>query len=82
MTNETQTQIEQNDIEDIITGQVDNLAALITVTSEQMEARLRADELLSSKANRTDELMSLVFGSDTPSVENYLSTREESLVAA
>ena len=80
--NTTQNEISQNDIEDLINDRIDNLAALITVTSEQMEDRLRADELLSQSANRTDELMKLVFGGDSPSVENYLSTRKESLQAA
>ena len=78
----TNTSPTQNDLDDLTNERVDNLAALITVTAEQMEDRLRAEELLSRSANRTDELMELVFGGDSPSVANYLATRAADLQAA
>ena len=67
----------QNDISDLVGERIDNLAALITVTSEQMEDRLRAEELLEEDAGRTNELISLVFGGSTPSIENYLAAQDE-----
>lgn len=62
-----------NDIIDLTNERVDNLAALITVTSEQLDDRLAAESALESGSHRTGELMELVFGSSTPSVENYLA---------
>ncbi len=59
-----------------IDERVDNLAALVTVTDEQLEDRARAAEGLASDTPRVRELISLVFGGDEPSVENYLSARE------
>lgn len=70
-------EIPQNDIADLIGERIDNLAALVTVTSEQMDDRLRAEELLEAGAGRTSELISLVFGGSTPSIENYLAARDE-----
>lgn len=61
---------------------VDNLAALITVSAEQLDARKQAESALESGAGRTDELISLVFGSSVPSVENYLSAHSSELAAA
>ena len=81
MTNENTTEV-KNDLIELTNERIDSLAALVTVTAEQMEDRLRADELLERSAGRTNELMSLVFGADSPSVENYLATREASLQAA
>lgn len=71
-----------NDLIDLTNERVDNLAALITVSAEQLEDRLRAGELLDAHAHRTDELISLVFGSDTPSVESYLQSHGQTLQAA
>ena len=82
MTNESTTTEVQNDLIELTNDRIDSLAALVTVTAEQMEDRLRAERLLSRSAGRTDELMSLVFGGDSPSVGNYLASREESLQAA
>ncbi len=72
----------QNDIADLTNERIDNLAALITVTSEQMEDRLRAERLLDEGAHRTDELITAVFGGSTPSIENYLAAKGTSLQAA
>lgn len=55
---------------------VDNLAALITVTDEQLADRARAEAGLDADTPRVRELIQLVFGSDEPSVENYLSIDE------
>ncbi len=71
-----------NDLDDLTNERIDNLAALITVTAEQMEDRLRAERLLTESANRAEELTSLVFGGSTPSIENYLAAREADLQAA
>lgn len=82
-TMENNTTLEElNDIADLNNDRIDNLAALITVTSEQMEDRLTADRLLNDGQNRTAELISLVFGGTTPSVENYLTSSQEPLQAA
>lgn len=71
-----------NDIIDLTNDRVDNLAALITVSAEQLEARKVAESALESGAGRTDELISLVFGSSTPSVANYLAAQSDGLIAA
>ena len=71
------TQAPQNDLSDLIGERIDSLAALITVSSEQMDDRLRAEQLLEEDSNRTDELVSLVFGKSTPSIENYLAAQSE-----
>lgn len=55
---------------------VDNLAALVTVTDEQLADRERAAAGLATDTPRVRELISLVFGDDEPSVENYLATHE------
>lgn len=62
-----------NDIIDLTNERVDNLAALITVTAEQLDDRLAAEDALASNSHRSSELIELVFGSKTPSVENYLA---------
>lgn len=72
-----QIQAPQNDLSDLIGERIDSLAALITVSSEQMDDRLRAEQLLEEDSNRTDELVSLVFGKSTPSIENYLAAQSE-----
>lgn len=71
-----------NDLIDLTNDRVDNLAALITVTSDQLEARQQAEVALSSNSGRTEELISLVFGDSVPSVESYLASRSSELVAA
>ncbi len=71
-----------NDIADLNNDRIDNLAALITVTAEQMDDRLRAGELLEQGAHRTDELITAVFGGSAPSIENYLAARQDTLQAA
>ena len=70
-----------NDIIDLTNHRVDNLAALITVSAEQLDARNLAQEALESRSGRTDELITLVFGSSEPSVENYLATQGEPVAA-
>lgn len=64
-----------NDIIDLNNERIDNLAALITVSAEQLDDRLTAEAALEEDAHRASELTYLVFGSDTPSVESYLSSR-------
>lgn len=71
-----------NDLIDLTNERVDNLAALITVTAEQMDDRSIAAEALETGAHRTAELVELVFGSSTPSVENYLASHDSALQAA
>jgi hypothetical protein len=71
-----------NDLIDLTNERVDNLAALITVTAEQMDDRNIAGMALAERAHRSAELVELVFGSDTPSVESYLAARHEDLQAA
>ena len=71
-----------NDLIDLTNERVDNLAALITVTAEQMDDRVLAGEALESGAYRSAELVELVFGSSTPSVESYLESRDTVLQAA
>jgi len=66
-----------NDLADLINERVDNLAALITVTAEQLDDRTRAGDALDAGAHRTAELVELVFGGATPSVENYLASQHE-----
>lgn len=67
---------------ELTTDRIDSLAALVTVTTEQLEDRRLAGQLLDSASHRTDELISLVFGSDTPSIENYLASKGQLLQAA
>ena len=64
-----------NDIIDLTNERVDNLAALITVTAEQLDDRITAEAAIKADQHRTSELIELVFGSQTPSVENYLASR-------
>lgn len=71
-----------NDLIDLTNERVDNLAALVTVSVEQLKARQLAESALESGAGRTDELVSLVFGSSVPSVENYLAACSSEPVAA
>jgi hypothetical protein len=71
-----------NDNIDLTNERVDNLAALITVSAEQLEDRLVVDEALEAGSHRAGELISLVFGSDVPSVENYLAAHRRELQAA
>lgn len=81
MANITAPETSTNDIIDLTNERVDNLAALITVSAEQLDDRNTAEEALDTESHRTNELISLVFGSNVPSVENYLASREQ-LVAA
>lgn len=60
---------------------VDNLAALITVTDEQLADRKRAEQGLETDSARVRQLVTLVFGADTPSVREYLAAHNH-LVAA
>jgi len=71
-----------NDLIDLTNDRIDNLAALITVTAEQMDDRHVAGEAIDSGAHRTAELVELVFGSKTPSVESYLAAHGTALQAA
>ena len=61
---------------------VDNLAALVLVTEEQLADRDRVAEHLTHESDGVSDLMRRVFGSDTPSVESWLADRTEALVAA
>lgn len=61
---------------------VDNLAALITVSAEQIKARQTAAEAIESHPDRAAELISAIFGSPVPSVESYLASRSDEMVAA
>lgn len=60
---------------------VDNLAALITVTDEQLAERKRIEQGLASDNQRVKQLVNLVFGSDSASVEQYLASHD-GLIAA
>ena len=71
-----------NDLIDLTNDRIDNLAALITVTAEQMDDRNIAGMALNAGAHRTAELVNLVFGSETPSVEAYLASHGTALQAA
>jgi len=71
-----------NDLIDLTNERVDNLAALITVTAEQLDDRITAGEALETGAHRTAELVELVFASSTPSVESYLAAHDGELQAA
>ena len=72
----------QNEIDLRTDERVDNLAALVLVTDEQLADRDRVAERLSEPSPGVSDLMRRVFGSDTPSVESWLSDRSEALVAA
>ena len=72
----------RNEIDLRTDERVDNLAALVLVTDEQLADRDRVAESLSQDSPGVSELMRRVFGSDTPSVESWLSDRSEALVAA
>lgn len=72
----------QNEIDLRTDERVDNLAALVLVTDEQLADRDRVAESLSEDSPGVSELMRRVFGSDTPSVESWLSDDSEALVAA
>jgi hypothetical protein len=61
---------------------VDNLAALLLVTDEQLADRDRAEHGLTVESPRVSDLMHRVFGADTPSIENWLTERDDQLVAA
>jgi len=71
-----------NDLIDLTNERVDNLAALITVTAEQMDEQALVAKALDTGAHRSAELVELVFGSSTPSVESYLESRGTVLQAA
>ena len=71
-----------NDLVDLTDDRVDSLAALITVSAEQLQDRLRAGEALSSGSARSAELIEAVFGSGSPSVESYLASHSGELQAA
>lgn len=71
-----------NDLIDLTNDRIDSLAALITVTAEQLDDRAAAAEALDRGAHRTKELIELVFGDTTPSVDNYLTARGRVLEAA
>ncbi len=71
-----------NDIRDLTDERVDALSALLTVSAEQLDDRLAAQRLLDKRAHRTQQLIEAVFGSSTPSIENYLASRAEPLQAA
>ena len=71
-----------NDLIDLTDERVDALSALITVSAEQLNDRLKVEKLLGESGNRTDELIEAVFGSANPSIESYLKAREEELQAA
>jgi len=71
-----------NDLIDLTNERVDNLAALITVTAEQLDDRAKAETAIAERAHRTDELVRLVFGGEAPSVANYLAARTGELQAA
>lgn len=71
-----------NDLIDLADERVDTLSALITVTAEQLDDRLKAEELIDARANRTSELIEAIFGSGSPSIENYLEARRKELQAA
>lgn len=70
-----------NDLVDLTDDRVDSLSALITVSAEQLQDRLRAGEALSSGSARSAELIEAVFGG-SPSVESYLASRSGELQAA
>lgn len=72
----------QNEIDLRTDERVDNLAALVLVTDEQLADRDHVAERLSENSTGVSDLMRRVFGSDTPSVESWLSDRSEALVAA
>ena len=72
----------QNEIDLRTDERVDNLAALVLVTDEQLADRDRVADSLSQDSPGVSELTRRVFGSDTPSVESWLSDRSEALVAA
>ena len=72
----------QNEIDLRTDERVDNLAALVLVTDEQLADRDRVADSLSQDSPGVSELMRRVFGSDTPSVESWLSDGSEALVAA
>ncbi len=65
-----------NDIIDLTDERVDNLSALLMVSAEQLEDRQRAEAGLASDEHRASELVSLVFGTDVPSVEAWLARNE------
>lgn len=73
----------QNEIIDLRTDErVDNLAALVLVTDEQLADRELVAERLTDETPGVADLMRRVFGSETPSVESWLSDRSEALTAA
>ena len=61
---------------------IDTLAALLTVTDEQLADRRRAENGLTTDSPRVKSLVRMVFGDDSPSVENYITARGDELVAA
>ncbi len=65
-----------NDLIDLTDERVDNLAALLTVSAEQLEDRQRAGAGLARGEHRANELVNLVFGTDVPSVEAWLARSE------
>ncbi len=71
-----------NDLIDLTNERVDNLAALITVTAEQLDDRNRVETALEVGEHRTGELVRLVFDGEAPSVQNYLAARSNELQAA
>ena len=71
-----------NDLIDLTDERIDTLSALLTVSAEQLDDRLKAERLLEKSEHRTAELIEAVFGSTTPSIESYLQAREEPLQAA
>lgn len=73
----------KNQLSKTLAGErVDTLAALVMVSHEQLEDRKRAEAGIAADENRLNELISLVFGSNEPTVENYLAAHGRDLVAA
>ena len=76
MTQETKSTEQDAEVLRWSDERVDNLAALVMVTDEQLADRERAAAHLATDTPRVRELIKLVFGDDEPSVENYLSSHE------
>ena len=76
MTQETQETKQQSEPVRWDDERVDNLAALVMVTDEQLADRERAAAGLATDTPRVRELIELVFGDEDPSVENYLDKHD------
>ncbi len=62
-------------------GRTDQLAALVTVSHEQLQDRRRSTASLAAANAKVTQLSCQIFGSNQPSVRAYLAAQDANLAA-